>query len=65
MTFQSHRRSCLPKILQGESATPPPEEEELPPGFETYVQEKTNTKGKMKESEMPSQETEVPQIEKS
>ena len=25
MSFQSHRRSCLPKILQGESTIPPPE----------------------------------------
>jgi hypothetical protein len=65
MSFQSHRRSCLPKSLQGESTTPPPEQEGPPPGFETNVQDKANTKGKMKEGEMPSQETEVPQIEKS
>jgi hypothetical protein len=37
MSFQSHRRSCLPKILQGESMTPPPEQEGPPPGFETEV----------------------------
>ena len=45
-SFQSHRRSCLPKILQGEATTPPPEQEGPPPGFETHVQEKSNTKGK-------------------
>jgi hypothetical protein len=65
MSFQSHRPSCLPKFLQGESTTPPPEQEGPPPGFETNVQDKENTKGKLKESEMPSQETGVPQTEKS
>jgi hypothetical protein len=65
MSFQSHRRSCLPKILQGESTTPPPELEGPPPGFEIDVQDKANTKGIMKETEMPSQELEVPQTEKS
>jgi hypothetical protein len=64
-SFQSHRQSCLPKSLQGESMTPPPEKEGPSLGFETNVQDKTNTKGKMKEGEMPSQETEVPQTEKS
>ena len=54
MSFQSHRPSCLPKFLQGESTTPPPEQEGPPPGFETNVQDKENTKGKLKESEMPS-----------
>jgi hypothetical protein len=38
MSFQSHRRSCLPKNLQGESTTPPPEKEGPPPGFETESQ---------------------------
>jgi hypothetical protein len=45
--------------------TPPPEQEGPPPGFETDVHDKANTKGKMKESEIPSQETGVPQTEKS
>jgi len=65
MSFQSHRRSCLPKILQGESMTPPPEQEGPPPGFEIELQDTIATKGNMKEIEMPSQETKVPQIEKS
>ena len=46
MSFQSHRRSCLPKSLQGESMTPPLEQEGPPPGFETNVQDKKNTKEK-------------------
>jgi hypothetical protein len=29
-SFQSHRRSCLPKSLQGEVSTPPPEQEGPP-----------------------------------
>jgi hypothetical protein len=33
--FQSDRRSCLPKSLQGEVSTPPPEQEGPPLGFET------------------------------
>jgi hypothetical protein len=37
MSFQIHRRSCLPKFLQGEYTTPPPEQEEPPPSFETEV----------------------------
>jgi hypothetical protein len=59
-SFQIHRRSCLPKSLQGEVLTPPPEQEGPPPGFETNTQDKANTKGKMKDTEMPSQDTEVP-----
>jgi hypothetical protein len=39
--------------LYGQSTTPPPEEEELPLGFETYVEDKANTSGKMKEIELP------------
>jgi hypothetical protein len=53
MTFQSHRRSCLPKVLQGESTTPPPDQEEPPPGFESELQDKENTKENPKETEMP------------
>jgi hypothetical protein len=40
----------LPKILQGESTNPPPELEGPPLGFEIDVQDKENTKGKMKET---------------
>jgi hypothetical protein len=57
MTFQSHRRSCLPKILQGEYTTPPPEQEGPPPGFESDSQDKANTKESLKETEMPSLRT--------
>ena len=65
MSFQSHRLSCLPKILQGESMTPPLEKEGPPPSFETELHDTTAAKGNMKEIEMPSQETKVPQTEKS
>jgi hypothetical protein len=64
-SFQSHRRSCLPKSLQGEVSTPPPEQEEPPPGFETNTQDKANTKGKMKDTEIPSQDTEDSQTKES
>jgi hypothetical protein len=45
--------------------TPPPEKEEPPPSFEKNVQDKANTKGKMKEGEMPLQETKIFQTKKS
>jgi hypothetical protein len=51
--------------LQGESTTPPLEQEGPPPGFETDVQDKANTSEKMKEIELPPSETEVPHTEKS
>jgi hypothetical protein len=57
-SFQRHRRSCLPKILQGEISTSLPEQEETPPGFETDTQDKSNDKDKLKDSEIPSQNTE-------
>jgi hypothetical protein len=56
-SFQSHKRSCLPKILQGEISTPSPEQQEPPPGFETNIQDKANNKGKLKNTEIPSQDT--------
>jgi hypothetical protein len=33
-TFQKHRRSGIPKLLQGEAITLPQEQENTPPGFE-------------------------------
>jgi hypothetical protein len=64
-SFQSHRRSCLPKILQGEISTPLPEQEETPPGFETNTQGKPNDKGKLKDIEIPSQDVEGSQTKES
>jgi hypothetical protein len=64
-SFQSHRRSCLPKILQGEISTPSPEQEETPPGFETNTQGKANDKGKLKNTEIPSQDAEGSQTKES
>jgi len=45
--------------LQGEVSTPPPEQEGPPLGFETNIQDKENNKGKMKETGIPSQDTEI------
>jgi hypothetical protein len=64
-SFQSHRRSCLPKILQGEISTPSPEQEETPPGFETNNQGKENDKCKLKDTEIPSQDVEGSQTKES
>jgi hypothetical protein len=51
--------------LQGEVLTPPPEHEGPPPGFETNTQDTKNTKGKMKDTEIPSQDTEGSQTKES
>jgi hypothetical protein len=51
--------------LQGEISTPPPEKEGPPPGFETNTQDKENTKCKMKNNEIPSQDTEGSQTKES
>jgi hypothetical protein len=64
-SFQSHRRSCLPKILQGKMSTPLPEREENPPGFETDTQGKSNDKSKLKDIEIPSQDAEGSQTKES
>jgi hypothetical protein len=65
VSFQSHRRSCLPKSFHGEISTPPPEQEGPPPGFETNTQDEANTKCKMKNTEIPSQDTEGSQTNES
>jgi len=38
--------------------TPSPEQQGPPPGFETNIQDKANNKGKLKNTEIPSQDTE-------
>ena len=63
-SFQRNRRQCLPKILQGEMLTSSPEQETIPPGFETIIQDKSSDKDKLKDSEIPSQNTEVSQTKK-
>jgi hypothetical protein len=63
LTFQRHRRSGFPKVLQGESTTPPPAQESTPPGFGSEVQDKENTEENPKETETSSQKEEVPQTE--
>jgi hypothetical protein len=51
--------------LQGEVSTPPPEQEGPPPGFETNTQDKENTKGNMKDTEIPYQNIESSQTKES
>jgi hypothetical protein len=57
-SFQRNRRCCLPKILQGEMSTSLPEQETIPPGFETIIQDKSSDKDKLKDLEIPPQNTE-------
>jgi hypothetical protein len=64
-SFQSHRQSCLPKILRGEISTPLPEQQGSPPGFETNIQDKENNKGKFKNIEIHSQDTEGSQTKET
>jgi hypothetical protein len=60
-SFQRNRRQCLPKILQGEVSTSEQEIETIPPGFETIIQYDARDKGKLKDSEMPPEDTESSQ----
>ena len=43
-TFQKHRQSGLPKVLQGEAITLPREQEYTPLGFGKEAQDKVNPK---------------------
>jgi hypothetical protein len=63
LTFQRHRRSGLPKVLQGEATTSPPEQENIPPGFGQKAQNKADTEENPQEVEGSSQNKEVPQTE--
>jgi hypothetical protein len=63
LSFQKHRRSGLPKILQGESITPPSEQESIPPGFEPKSLDKKTTEETPKNPEVSSQRLETSQIE--
>jgi hypothetical protein len=64
-SFQRNRRQCLPKILQGEMSTSSPEQETIPPGFETIIQDKSSDKDKLKNPEIPPQNTESSQTKES
>ena len=63
LTFQRHRKSGLPKVLQGESTTPPPTQENTPLGFRKEVQDKSNTKENPSETKTSLQNAEIPQTE--
>jgi hypothetical protein len=62
-SFQRNRKQCLPKILQGEM--PAQEQEKIPPGFETIIQYNASDKDKLKESEIPPQNTEDSQTKET
>jgi hypothetical protein len=63
LTFQKHRRSGLPKMLQEESTTPPPVQEGIPPGFGSEAQDKGTAEENPKKTEASSQKEEAPQTE--
>ena len=63
--FQRNRRQCLPKILQGEVPTSAQVPETIPLGFETIIQYDTSDKGKLKDFEIPPQNTESSQIKET
>jgi hypothetical protein len=60
LTFQRHRRSGLPKVLQGEATKPLPEQENTPPGLGQKAQDKADTEENPQGVEGSSQNKEVP-----
>jgi hypothetical protein len=62
-TFQKHTRARLPKILQGESITPPSEQESIPPGFEPKYLDKRTIEENPKNIEVSSQRPETSKTE--
>jgi hypothetical protein len=65
LTFQKHRRSGLPKTLQGESTTPPPVQESIPLDFGSEARDKGMVEENPKKVEAPSQKEKSSQIEHS
>jgi hypothetical protein len=63
LTFQRHRQSGFPKVLQGEATTPPPEQENTPLGFRQKAQDKADTGENPQGAKRSSQNEEVPQTE--
>ena len=64
-SLHRNRRQCLPKILQGEMSTSSPEQETMPSGFETIIQDKSSDKDKLENPEIPPQNTESSQTKES
>jgi hypothetical protein len=60
LTFQRHRRSNFPKVLQGEATTSLLEQENIPPGFLQKAQDKEDTEENPQGEEGSSQNKEVP-----
>jgi hypothetical protein len=63
LTFQRHRRSGLPKVLQGEATTSPSGQENIPPYFVHKAQNKADIEENPQEVKGSSQNKEVPQTE--
>jgi len=61
--FQNHRRNGLPKTLQGEMVTSPPEQEIIPLGFKLKLSDERTAKENPKKIEASSQKEEVSQTE--
>jgi hypothetical protein len=61
LTFQRHRRSSFPKILQGELTITPPEQVSIPPGFEPKFSDKQTTEEFPKDTKISTQEAETSQ----
>jgi hypothetical protein len=59
-TFQRHRRSGFPKVLQGEETTPTPKQENTPLGFRQETQDKEDIEENPQGGEGYSQNKEVP-----
>jgi hypothetical protein len=59
LTFQKHGRSGLPKILRGESTTPPPAQGSIPPGFRSETHDKGIAEENLKKTEASSQKAEA------
>jgi hypothetical protein len=62
-TFQKHRWSGLPKVLQGEAITLPQRQEDTPPGLRQETQDKVNPEEIPQETERSSQNEEALQTE--
>jgi hypothetical protein len=58
-TFQKHKLSGLPKVLQGEEITPPQEKQDTPPSFRQETQDNVNPEKFPQETKGSSQNEEA------
>jgi hypothetical protein len=61
--FQEHRRSCLPKVLQGKTSKPPGTQQAEAKGSTDASPSKQETQEKTEETETSNQEAEIPNQE--